>query len=242
MEIHRPKPLHGWRAFLGEVGIIVLGVLIALAAEQGAQAIEWRHKVHAAEEAMRLELAEDDGPQFYARAAMRGCVQGALDAIRAGVEGGADRAALIGLIQRYKTPFWTWDMLAYDAAVASGVPVHVPSKEMQRWTLAYSTVPAINAANAKEYTDGAELVALSHAGGALRPEERDRVLRAVELLRRDALTIDTVVRVTLPLMANTGVRIGPDWRRRMLKFVRSSYGAGCIETPPEPKESGLAVE
>ena len=25
-----PTPLHGWRAFWGEVGIIVIGVLIAL--------------------------------------------------------------------------------------------------------------------------------------------------------------------------------------------------------------------
>jgi hypothetical protein len=30
MHVHLPKPLHGWRAFAGEVGIIVLGVLIAL--------------------------------------------------------------------------------------------------------------------------------------------------------------------------------------------------------------------
>ena len=30
MHIHLPKPLHGWRAFVGEVSIIVLGVLIAL--------------------------------------------------------------------------------------------------------------------------------------------------------------------------------------------------------------------
>ena len=29
MHLHLPKPLHGWRAFVGEVGIIVLGVLIA---------------------------------------------------------------------------------------------------------------------------------------------------------------------------------------------------------------------
>lgn len=34
MHIHLPKPLHGWREFLAEVGIIVLGVLIALGAEQ----------------------------------------------------------------------------------------------------------------------------------------------------------------------------------------------------------------
>ena len=34
MKIQLPKPLHGWREFAGEVGIIVLGVLIALAADQ----------------------------------------------------------------------------------------------------------------------------------------------------------------------------------------------------------------
>ena len=34
MKIRLPKPMHGWREFAGEVGIIVLGVLIALAADQ----------------------------------------------------------------------------------------------------------------------------------------------------------------------------------------------------------------
>ncbi len=237
MDVHKPKPTHGWRAFVGEVGIIVLGVLIALAAEQTAQAIEWRHKVVAAEEAMRLELAEDDGPQLYARAVMRRCVQDTLNAIRAGAEGGADRAELVRRIDRYKTPFWTWDALAYDAAVASGVPVHVDTKAMQRWTLAYSTMPAINAANAKEFGDGGELAALSHAGGALRPEERDRVLRAVELLRRDALTIDTVVRVALPMIYATGVRLHPRMQRRMLGLVRAQFGTACVEVPPGPKRA-----
>jgi hypothetical protein len=33
MHFHLPKPLHGWRAFAGEVGIIVVGVLIALREE-----------------------------------------------------------------------------------------------------------------------------------------------------------------------------------------------------------------
>ena len=34
MHFHLPKPLHGWREFWGEVGIIVIGVLIALGAQQ----------------------------------------------------------------------------------------------------------------------------------------------------------------------------------------------------------------
>ena len=39
MHIHVPKPLHGWRALAGEVGIIVIAVLIALAAEQAVEAL-----------------------------------------------------------------------------------------------------------------------------------------------------------------------------------------------------------
>ena len=30
MHVHLPKPIRGWRAFVGEVGIIAHGVLIAL--------------------------------------------------------------------------------------------------------------------------------------------------------------------------------------------------------------------
>lgn len=44
MHVHLPKPMHGWRAFFGEVGIIVLGVLIALGAGQAAEAIHQAHQ------------------------------------------------------------------------------------------------------------------------------------------------------------------------------------------------------
>jgi hypothetical protein len=59
MEVHLPKPLHGWREFAGEVGIIVLGVLIALGAEQFVEALHWRHEVHDTREAIDAELSRD---------------------------------------------------------------------------------------------------------------------------------------------------------------------------------------
>ncbi len=34
MDIHKPKPVHNWREFIKEIGIIVIGVGIALSAEQ----------------------------------------------------------------------------------------------------------------------------------------------------------------------------------------------------------------
>ena len=44
MDIHRPKAWHGGRELLKEIAIIVLGVLIALGAEQAVQAFDWANK------------------------------------------------------------------------------------------------------------------------------------------------------------------------------------------------------
>jgi hypothetical protein len=61
MHFHLPKPLHGWRDFTGEVGIIVIGVLIALAAEQVVEAAHWRSEVRHFREAVDYELGRDLG-------------------------------------------------------------------------------------------------------------------------------------------------------------------------------------
>src|ERR1700751_6074878 len=59
MHFHLPKPLHGWREFAGEVGIIVIGVLIALGAEQVVESFHWRHEVGETRKALDAEPARD---------------------------------------------------------------------------------------------------------------------------------------------------------------------------------------
>jgi hypothetical protein len=59
MHIHLPKPLHGWREFAGEVGIIVLGVLIALGAEQFVESLHWRYEVRETRKAIDAEVSHD---------------------------------------------------------------------------------------------------------------------------------------------------------------------------------------
>lgn len=61
MHFHLPKPLHGWREFAGEVGIIVLGVLIALSAEQVVETVHWRNEVADARRALDEEVAYNVG-------------------------------------------------------------------------------------------------------------------------------------------------------------------------------------
>src|SRR5205814_3439861 len=81
MRFQIPKPLHGWRQLAGEVGIIVLGVLIALAAQQVVQSINEQADVRQLRSAFRAELADDRARWEDMRAADRCTLQrlGALE-------------------------------------------------------------------------------------------------------------------------------------------------------------------
>jgi len=61
MHVKLPKPLHGWREFAGEVGIIVLGVLIALGAQQLVEAARWRSEVRSFRNSVDHELGRNLG-------------------------------------------------------------------------------------------------------------------------------------------------------------------------------------
>ena len=60
MDIHKPKPWHGWREFLKEYLIIVVGVLTALAFEQGVEWLHWRHVVEQERESLRLSAQQNE--------------------------------------------------------------------------------------------------------------------------------------------------------------------------------------
>ena len=57
MEIHKPKPWHGWRGFLKEYAIIVVGVLTALVGEELVVSAHHRSEVADLRSALHSELA-----------------------------------------------------------------------------------------------------------------------------------------------------------------------------------------
>ena len=72
MKLSRFEPLHGWRAFFGEVGVVVLGVLLALGAQQLVQDWQIRSDVRG----FRTTIDREIGMNVYAldlRASQFGC-------------------------------------------------------------------------------------------------------------------------------------------------------------------------
>ena len=130
------KPIHGWRAFWGEVGIIVLGVLIALGAQQVAEAINWRHEVTGFRDAVRDEMGENLDSYPY-RAKQKPCIKARLDELQLWLDGwrGGRGFALTGPIgvpvsRVIRTSVWD----STDPAVLA----HVPRDERIEYSFLYS--------------------------------------------------------------------------------------------------------
>ncbi len=145
MDIHKPKPWHGSSELLKEIGTIVVGVLIALAGEQGVEALHSRHLIGQAEAAMRAEIVDDEGPQAYARLAVGLCLARELDDLRNALDHRLAPEAFGRLAASYEPPHRTWDEGAWKAAESSGVLGRMGPAKLHRWSLAYDIVPGLGA-------------------------------------------------------------------------------------------------
>jgi hypothetical protein len=232
MDFHVPKLIRNWPEFLREYGIIVLGVLTALMAEQAVQSIEWQHKVDAAIADMNSELSSGDGPQSYTRIAMHDCVATRLNNLRAAVERG-DRKASRKLIDEFWLPKRTYDSLARDAATASDVASHMPHKRMLQYRIAYDVVPDLQRLADKELADLGHLGALPATGGPVETSEKLAELDAIEALKLDNDAVGREAGFVLFRLRAMSLQLDRYFVTRDVREASAHYG-GCLTTPIVP--------
>jgi hypothetical protein len=230
MDIHKPKPIHNWREFLKEFGTIVLGVSVALAAEQAVEGWHWKNRVGDAVETMRIELRDDNGPQAYARLAMRACFVSKLDAIQGAVEVGQSRREILALVNAYYPPAPTWDSNAWNAVLSSDVGAHVAPAQMMKWSGPYAFVPALAQRNAQEREDRTALQLTHREGEKLSSGETEVMLAAVARLRQDNLGMYGFSGALLRRMQETGVTMGQDQKDFILSRLRARFH-DCVVVP-----------
>jgi len=217
MHPHLPKPLHGWRAFAGEVGIIVFGVLIALVAQQFAQSLQWRSDVHDFRAAVDTELEFNlAGGEYRVRESP--CVVRRLAELgRWSAEQRSGRAAPllreIGFPRRINPDTAVWNSRGSD------LPAHVPLQARLAYSDLYDLVANQWELIENERDTWLQLNGFNHAT-KLSPDELDRL----DGLIYRAKTLDQ-------LIVGDQRDFGPDVE--VLK-LRPSFGRfeSQIEKPP----------
>jgi len=177
MHFHIPAPLHGWREFVGEVGIIVIGVLIALGAEQIVEKLSWQERVRQAEASMTKELGEDDGPQAYERLQWMPCIAGELLKTERALVAERDHKVAFAPPELSTPPFRTWDDNAWRAAVSSQATSHMSDRRMYGWSATYSLISDMDKGTVRESEDWAELERIGTVSAHPSEAERERVMQ-----------------------------------------------------------------
>lgn len=189
MHVHLPKPLHGWRQFAGEVGIIVVGVLIALAAEQLVERLHWNHQVRIARASIHREMAFDLA-YLADRLQVAPCVDRQLFEAQQRINAAAENGATPPVDAKLRSPGRLILVGDYAAQQAAQNLVHFPPAELSALGLWYDQMRNLSEWKDEEIAAWANLRLLAPGRAKLGPLD-------LALLRRDLQTADSLERLTV---------------------------------------------
>jgi hypothetical protein len=179
MHFHLPKPLHGWRAFAGEVAIIVLGVLIALGAEQLVQTAHERNLAAEARGNVRAEAATNIG-FIRDRLTVQACIDRRIGELQAVLSRSGEGALAPQPTWVSRPPIWPFFFGRWEAATASGRNSLFTAREQARFSTLYRVFSEYDSDQAREQTVWSELRALEWWHGPLGPQARLAFAQALQ--------------------------------------------------------------
>ena len=145
------RPPHGWSTLAWEAGVVVVGVLIALGAQQIADNLYWQGQAAQARSNIQQELLEHEKDN-YERLAIQPCLRGqlaALSARLADTDGhwkampmtvmpdGVTNVSMKVIPSAYRAPERSWLDEAYKTAQATGALNHLPDAVVADYARAY---------------------------------------------------------------------------------------------------------
>ena len=158
MDIHKPKPVHNVGEFLSELGVVVLGIVIALSGEQLIEYLHDKHKAGEAREGIRDEIAMNIAV-LESRTAAQPCIDRRIDDI-AGLLDGSEGS-------KYIEPTWLgrpqiWEMLhaRWQVVSQSGRAPLLAPEEQAGYGFVYALFADVAADEDREQIAWARLRAL----------------------------------------------------------------------------------
>jgi hypothetical protein len=209
MEVHKPKAAHNWREFAIEIGTIVIGVLIALAAEQVAEAVHDRHAAEQARRNIRAEALLDVG-FVKGRADAEACTDRRLDELAVLLARAGD-----GPLQ--PRPNWvghppTGPMFTgrWVSATASGRNSLFPPEEQAQFAELYGLFMRLDEHQQREQAAWAHLRALETWNGPLGPAARIAFAQALQDARYEEWDLKYAGGFALKAAASMGLKAPAD--------------------------------
>ena len=226
MHFHLPKPLHGWREFAGEVGIIVVGVLIALGAEQLVEQWHWRRVVGETTAQLDSEL-HSDARSAYSWLVIAPCVDRQLESIDSALASARNTgrlkptAPLTPSLEIFTEDSWL-------NARALQVADHIPPDKLARYSRMFFLPRDLGGSVVELHKEAAEMRSLS---GGLSLISHDEIGAYQRQSGRVHELLDRVELGETLLLRDSGIELSGAEKKQMLENDRT--WAGQCAAPPD---------
>ena len=212
-------PVNSWRAFAGEISIIVIGVLIALAAEQLLDDWNWQQRIKAQKSALDEDVA-GMWNAMSARTIVQNCVDKRLNELQLVFERRA-KGSPLGIVSPIGRPAkWTGSQAALRLATADGSLSHMRFDDKQAYFEVADSYDVFATSNDEERASWRVLQALNE------PDRMDDVdWRELRRAFRDATESNRIMKIGL-------VADRPDsWLTGFKKFPRLPDTDDALDHP-----------
>ncbi|HWE45384.1 MAG TPA: hypothetical protein VG407_05090 [Caulobacteraceae bacterium] len=223
MDIHKPKPFHGWREFLAEITVIVTGIVIALGLDQGVEQIHNRVVAREAKQEILQEIAQNRG-FMQSRQESQACVSRRLDEIaalldKAGTGEVTPRPNWIG-----QPSAWIMGVQRWQAATSAGRTSLLGPEDQFNLANFYAVAADFSASEDREQAAWAQLRALETWRGPLGDAGRVHFATALQQARYELWDTHVDMIIALQMADRLGVK---DTRARMFGVTRTPH-AICL--------------
>lgn len=210
MHFHVPKPLHGWRAFVGEVGIIVIGIVIALTLEAAVSGWEHQRTADHARADIREELSSNSEALRRMIGSQRQAVK-RLEVLREFLSSAAKgKPALLPAGFSIPSEFESMDTSAWESAVATQALSHMPSKQVDAIAQAYSGSRELNEFEQLAVKQSVEMSSISTVPGEMSPQEAKSGVRQVSVAMAYSASLRTAAMGLLNVNKRAIAMISPE--------------------------------
>jgi hypothetical protein len=168
--------------------VVVIGVCIALGAEQTVEWLHWRDQVEEARGVIATETAYNLEGAIW-RMRTLGCVEQRLDALAKILDDASRSGSLPPVGNIGLPPQHMWRSGAWESVVASQTAAHFPRQQLATLGALYKVVQRIDAHSAPDGTAWSDLYAIAGPGRRLDPSFEAQLRSALSRARENSLTM-----------------------------------------------------
>jgi len=237
MEIHKPKPVHGWRELLSEIVVIVMGVSIALAAEQLVETLHWREQVQGAHRSLAADMSDVLG-MAAEREGFSSCLDERLNHLADDIDEASRTGRLPPQGAMHRAPRRLWRLNSWDGLVAAGIGPHLTREELFRISQMAFYLSLAEQADSDENAQWTRLYTMVGPGRIAEVGELNDLRAALSAARGDAKSLRLAMAQIAHMIEGTRILSKDEEQQAKDAYLNGPNRARCIPDEPVPARYG----